>query len=307
MQDLNPNRAKALATIAYHFMYPLVADYCTMYRQAVDTASPSFGGGFGEWRHTAGNVDRKDSVGRPREAVVRSSVWLDLRSEPWCFAVGEIPPEVLFTVRWFDLWGFLLDEESMAGPTAGPNSVLASAPVRVHHIPPEIDRIVSGESSFIEIVTESRWSDPYALPGELPGEPDLTLEPVSTQLNQPPPEPAPDVCWWKCHDRTETTDEFWSCANSALSLVTANQDDRQIRDRIAEIGVVAGRPWDASAFPAAVGDAIGEGMDDAISDLMEAAADTDPRHLARWHREDMDRDYFGRALQIIGADHGIRA
>jgi hypothetical protein len=168
-----------------------------MYSQAVDTSSRSFSGGFGAWRHVAGSEERKQGVGRPREDVARSLVWLDLRSEPWWFAVGEIPPGVRFTVRWVDLWGFVLDEESASEHAPLPKPVLASAPVSVHDVPAEIDHVVSGESSFVGLLTESRWRDPYA-----------------------------------------------------LSLVTPNQADRTVRDRIDDIGVAAGHAWDASAFPA---------------------------------------------------------
>jgi hypothetical protein len=292
--------------MAYHFLYPLVTRYCAMYRQAVDVSSLTFSGGFGAWRHIAVSEEQKQAFGRPREAVVRSSVWLDLRSEPWWLTFGEIPPEVLLTVRWVDLWGFLIEEYSPAEHARRPGSVLLSAPVPVHGVPAEIDHIVSGESNFIALLTESRWQGPYALPGLSPFQPDITLEPVSAHLGRPAPRTGPDVDWWQCHDGFETTDDFWSCANFALSLVRPNQDDRSVHDRIAAIGLVAGRPWDASAFPAAVIDAIHEGMDDALSDLMEAAGGADTRHLCHYQREDMDRDYFGRALQTIYADREFR-
>jgi hypothetical protein len=143
VQDLNPNRARAVASVAYHFVYPLVASYCAMYHEAVDTSSPSFSGGFGAWRHVGVSEDRKLGVGRPREAVVRSSVWLDLRSEPWWFTVGEIPPEVRFTVQWVDLWGFGIERGTAAEHAPRPASVLVSAPMPVEDIPAEIDHVVT--------------------------------------------------------------------------------------------------------------------------------------------------------------------
>jgi hypothetical protein len=129
VQNLNPNRARPVATVAYSFVYPLVASYCAMYHATVDTSSPKFRGGFGAWRHVGVSDERKQEVRRPRDTAVRSSVWLDLRSEPWWFAVGEIPPEVRFTVRWVDLWGFVLEEGSAAEHALRPTSVLASGPV----------------------------------------------------------------------------------------------------------------------------------------------------------------------------------
>src|SRR5690348_4523098 len=46
---LSPEDARAIAKDAYIFAYPLVLYYRTMYRQAIDTKSPSYAGGFGHW------------------------------------------------------------------------------------------------------------------------------------------------------------------------------------------------------------------------------------------------------------------
>jgi hypothetical protein len=97
----------------------------------------------------------------------------------------------------------------------------------------------------------------------------------------------------------ETTDEFWACANFALGLTTPNPQDESVLERIAEIGVNAGGHWDASMFRDEVAEAIRAGMDDALSDLMEAASqwvDHDPRHRCR---AAMDSDCFGRAVRSL--------
>ena len=95
------------------------------------------------------------------------------------------------------------------------------------------------------------------------------------------------------------TDEFWSCANFALTLITPNLQDESFLDRIAEVGVDAGRRWDASMFSDEVAVAIRAGMDGALSDLMEGAGD--PVHSESHHvrRTEIDRDYFGRAVRAL--------
>jgi hypothetical protein len=130
-------------------------------------------------------------------------------------------------------------------------------------------------------------------------QPEIVLVPVSLYRGRRAPRPPPAVNWWMCGNDIETTDEFWSCANFALTLITPNPQDETILERIAEIGVDAGHHWDASIFPDEIAEAIQAGVDDALSDLMEAASqwvDHDPRHR---HRAAMDGDYFGRAVRSL--------
>lgn len=297
MKTLTPRRARAAATTAYLFTYPLVMNYRGMYYRAVDPSAGAFSGGFGTWRYTVVSEPRTNGPGRPREDVVYSSIWLDLRAEPWWCTLGPVSPEVSFVGQLVDLWGFLVDDCG-AGHRAH-ESVLVAKPGLVYDVPSAVSGVVRGESGFAVLLTETRWRDPYKLPGVEPVRPDIALEPVSVHLGRAEPSPAPALTWWPWHEGLESTAEFWSCANFALSLTIPHDDDRPILDRIAEIGVVPGAAWDASAYPDEILRAIQEGIDDALSDVLEAAAEPgvrQPRHL---RRAEMDRDYFGRAVGAL--------
>jgi hypothetical protein len=297
MRHIALSRARAVAASAYLFTYPLLMNYRDMYRQAVDPSSSVFSGGFGTWRHRVVREPRASGSGRPREDVLHSSLWLDLRSEPWWCTVGELPPGVSFAGRIVDLWGFLVDDCVAGYAARGP--VLASAPRPISGVPSEIAGIVKGESGFVALHTETHWIDPYQLPGDVPVGPDMVLEPVSAHLGRAAPRPAPSTTWWPWHDDLEITDEFWPCVNFALSLTAPNPEDRWILERIAEIGVVRGGPWDSSVLPDEVLAAIREGMDDALSDLLDAASEPGAYDLGDIRREDMDRDYFRRAVGAL--------
>jgi hypothetical protein len=297
MRNLTPRQARAVATTAYLFAYPLVMNYRRLYLQAVDPLSSEFSGGFGTWRHTIVSEPRTSGPGRPREDAVYSSIWLDLRSEPWWCTMGAVSPEVSFSGRFVDLWGFLVDDCG-AGHRAQ-DAVLVARPSPVRNVPSDIEGVVSGESGFVVLLTETRWRDPYQLPGVEPERPDIVLEPVSAHLGRAASSPAPAVTWWPWRDRLEITDEFWACANFALSLTTPNHDDRSVLERIAEIGVGPGAPWDASAYPDEILEAIRDGMDDALSDLLEAASEPGGGYPDHARRVEMDRDYFGRAVGAL--------
>jgi hypothetical protein len=268
-----------------------------MYRQAIDPSSSVFSGGFGTWRHAFVSEPRTAGGGRPREDVVYSSIWLDLRAEPWWCTIGAVSPEVSFGGRLFDLWGSVVDVCAAGHRVRDP--LVVAGPRRVREVPMNVGAVVHGESGLVALLTETRWRDPLALPGAEPVRPDVLLEPSSARLGHKTPPCAPaDPCWpW--NDGLETTDEFWSCANFALSLTTPHNDDRSVLDRIAEIGVVPGALWDASAYPDEILAAISDGMDDALSDLLEATAEAGVGQVDHRPRSEMDCDYFGRAVNAL--------
>jgi len=302
---MTPQRARATATTAYLFTYPLVMNYRAMYRRAIDTSSGVFSGEFGTWSHTVVTEPRRTGSGRPKEDAAYSSIWLDLRSEPWRCAIGAVSPEVTFTAQLVDLWGFLVHDCEVGHRATDP--VLVARPSPVRYVPNDIASVVTGESDFAVLLTEARWRDPFKLPGVEPIRPEIALGPVSEHLRGVVPSPAPDLTWWPWREGQQFTLEFWSCANFALSLTTEISDDRSILDRIAEIGIVPGMPWDASAYSDTTIEAIQEGMDDALSDLLEAAAEPGARRLGHQRRADMDRDYFGRALGALSLSDRLSA
>jgi hypothetical protein len=268
-----------------------------MHHQAIDPSSPAFSGGFGKWRHTFVSELRTGTVGRPREDAVYSTIWLDVRAEPWWCRMGAVSPDVSFAVRLVDLWGFLVDDFVVGHSVQAP--VLMARPTPVRDVPGEVGGIVHGESGFLAMLTAAHWRDPFKLPGAEPVRPDIVLEPVTVHLGRVAPKQAPDVAWWPWSAGLETTDEYWSLANFALSLVAPSRSDRSIFERIAEIGVVPGRPWDAATHPDHILEAIREGMDDSLSDLMTAAGDPDFAETTPIRRADLDSDYFRRAVGAL--------
>lgn len=292
MSSLTPTRARATARAAYLFTFPLVVSYGRLYRQAIDTSSATFTGGFATWNDViAGH-------GQPDQDVVYSSLWLDLRSEPWRYAVDEIPLEQSFSARWVDLWGFELESASN-GENAPRGECVLAAPAGAFGGPRGTGGTLRGESAFVALLTETRWRDPYPIHGAPPIRPAVSIEPMGARPGWPGPVVPPAVDWWPLRDGWETGDDFWSCASFALSLITPHHEDRMLLERITEIGIVAGRPWHASEFPQAIAEAIDDGVDDALSDLMEAAQTGSVRPASCRGRADMDRDYFARALSAL--------
>ncbi len=299
MTTLTPSEAKAIAKEAYIFTYPLVMYYRTMYLQAIDTSSSSYSGGFGRWLNLGTATPQDTDIVSPNNDTPYSYAWVDLRAEPWVLTMPKIDASRFYTSQWDDLWGFVLDNAGSVEDGNNGVSVLLVSPTWQGDLPDGVKRVVRGDSEFLGSLTRAQLIDASDLANVKSIQKEYRLEPLSSFLGQTTPTAAPDIKWLAWKEGLETTEEFWTYANFVMALTTPNPQDKPVLDKIAEIGVVTGRPWDASSFSKEVADAIGDGMKEASADMKKASeGDVDPSLFFR-SRKDTDKDYFDRALGVM--------
>ena len=294
--ELTPAEAKAIATAAYIFLTPLVSNYVDMYDEAIVPASRRCGGGLGRWLHRRTSPTTESGLAATHSTWLHSSAWLDLRSEPWVVAAPPMEAGQVGILRITDLWGFLVDE---ATDGRGADRVLVASPEWMGEVGTGVDRVARGESSFVQTETWIGTFEPGDLSDAHHRRQDAELAPLSELRGVAAPVGGPPVEWWPVDQYVRTDNRFWSAANFALSLTRRNEQDRSIYERIGEIGIGDGRRWEASHFDDRVLEAIGEGMDDAITELMRASATVAGARPLHRSRVDTDRDYFGRALGTL--------
>jgi hypothetical protein len=294
--EVTASDAKAIAASAYIFLLPLVANYASLYREAGDPSSPPDCRGFGEWFHHGRTTNRGGDSVMPHAMSLCSSSWVDLRSEPWVLTSTATASDRIHAGRTTDLWGFVLDE---VGDRQGCR-VLLAAPRWTGEVPDEVERVVRGESGFVrcEVRMDTRGTGDLAEVRRIRHQ--FALEPLSAHLGIAPPAPSSPIQWRPFRGGMENGVEFWTIANFALTLTVPHQQDRELLELIAGIGVAAGGRWDPVPFTPHVAEAINDGIDAAITQLMRASAAADPGGLCR-SREDTDRDFFGRALCALAS------
>ena len=303
-----PSEARAIANEAYTFVYPLVMYYRTMYMQAIDASSPSYSGGFGKWLHLGSSTPQDTDIVSPNNDTPYSYAWVDVRAEPWVLTLPKIDTSRFYASQWDDLWGFVLDNPGSVEDGNDGVSVLLAAPTWRGDLPAGVKRVIRGDSEFLGSLTRTQLIGTADLANVKRIQQEYKLEPLSSFLGMPAPKPAPDVPWLPWKEGLETSGEFWTYANFVMSLTTPNPQDKGVLDRIAEIGIVAGQPWDAKSFSADVADAISAGMKDALDALKKGSQHiTDPSLFFR-SRRDTDKDYFDRALgTMVGIFGNVKA
>jgi len=294
-----PEEARAIAKEAYIFNYPLVMMYRTMYLQAIDTTSKSYSGGFGKWLHLGTSSPNDTDIVSPNNDSPYSYAWVDLRAEPWVVTLPKIEKNRFYTSQWDDLWGFVLDNPGSVEDGNDGVTVLLASPTWKGKLPKGVKRVIQGDSSFLGTLTRTQLIDPKDLPNVKKIQSEYKLQPLSTYLGKPAPEPAPAIEWMPWKDGVETTDGFWAYVNFLLPLTTPNPQDKAVQDRMAKIGLAPGKAWDSSELGEDVSAAIAEGMKDALTELKKGSTHiTDPSLFFR-SRKDLNKDYFSRALGVM--------
>ena len=286
---------RAVARTACIFAFPLVLHYADLHAQAIDRSSPNYTG-FGTWRHAYRDEQpRHSGLGESVESVA----WIDVRAEPW--VLGNLRGEggCESGTRIADLWGHVTHRSTSKDGSADASCVIGASPTWVGEIPGGVDHVVRGESSFLQVVvsTEVR-SDEQRRFAKMRHE-GCVLGALSEHSDRDAPESPQQIDWLPLTADAAVTNHFWSGANFAMSLVELQPEDEGILNRIAEIGVVPGEPWDPAWFSFGMLEAISAGIDDALADLLQASRG--PLHLERLgrRRQDYDFDYFGRALSAL--------
>ena len=292
------DEARSIAKEAYIFNYPLVMMYRTMYLQAIDTQSKSYSGGMGHWLHLGTSSPKDTDIVSPNNDTPYSYAWVDTRAEPWVLTMPKIEAKRFYTSQWDDLWGFVLDNPGSVEDGNDGVSVLLASPTWKGELPKGVKRVIQGDSEFLGTLTRTQLLEPEDLPNVQKIQKEYKLQPLSAFLGEPAPTAAPAIQWMPWKEGVETTDEFWAYVNFLLSLTTPNPQDKPVQDRMAKIGLVAGKPWDSSSLDKDISAAIAAGMQDALAELKKGASHiTDPSLFFR-SRKDLNKDYFNRALGV---------
>jgi len=297
--ELTDDEARAIAKEAYIFNYPLVMYYRTMYLQAIDKDSESFSGGFGKWLHLGTSSPKDTDIVTPNNDSPYSYAWVDLRAEPWVLTMPKIEAKRFYTSQWNDLWGFVLDNPGSVEDGNDGVSVLLASPAWKGELPKGVKRVIRGDTEFLGTLTRTQLFEPKDLRNVKEIQQKYKLQPLSAFLGKPAPEAAPAIQWKPWKEGVETTEEFWAYVNFLLPLTTPNPQDKPVLDRMARLGLEAGKPWDPTSLDQDVRDAMAAGIKDALADVKKAATgEVDPSSFFV-SREDLNKNYFARTMGVF--------
>lgn len=297
LQAATPEESKAIAKEAWIYAFPMMESYNTWYPQAVLKESPTFVGGFNQFRHyseafTPANRD----VVTPNNDTPYSWSWLDLRAEPVVISVPEVEKGRYYVIQFIDLFTYncaYIGSRS-TGNEAG--NFLIVGPKWKGEVPPGFKKVFRSETEIVGTLVRTQLNGPEDVPNVKKVQAGYKLTPLSSFTKSAAPAPAPALDFPAVDKAKEASHDFIGYLNFLLSLAEPpHPKEVLLRKRFEEIGIVPGKAWDASSVDAATLAAIDEGVKEGQAELKTSIAKTHGSNGLFGSREALGEKYLQRA------------
>jgi hypothetical protein len=258
----NVLEAKAFAEEGLIYGLPIVMNYAVMYEFSVDTKNSQFKAPFNQIKNLAYVATYKDTaVVTPNSDTPYSTLWFDLRAEPMVVSVPAVEKSRYYTVQLIDgnTFNFGYIGSRATGSDAGDYMVVG--PNWQGATPPGIKKVFASSTQFAFAAIRTQLFNPADMPNVVKVQDGYKAQPLSAYLKQPAPSAAPAIDFPKA-DAELVKKNFFEYLDFALQFAPAGPEERTIREKLARIGVGAGKTFDFKDLPLTHKLEVGLGMKD---------------------------------------------
>jgi hypothetical protein len=235
---------KAIAEEGFVYGLPLVMNYAVMNEFAVETKSSQFKAPFNEIKNEHRVSTYEDTaVVTPNSDTPYSILWLDLRAEPMVISVPAVEKKRYYSVQLID--GNTYNYGYIGSRTTGsePGDYLVVGPDWKGQSPPGIKKVFSSTTPFALTLFRTQLINAADMPNVEQVQAGYKAQPLSAFLKQPAPPAAPKV------DFVPGTTEgikanFYEYLSAALQFVPQSAEDKDIRAKLASIGIGPGKTFE---------------------------------------------------------------
>jgi hypothetical protein len=299
---------KAIAEEGFIYGLPIVMNYAVMYEYAVDRDSGQFKAPFNQIRNEARVFTYKDTaIVTPNSDTPYSFLWMDLRAEPIVLSVPAVETGRYYSVQIEDgnTFNFGYIGSRATGNEAGDYMVVG--PDWQGEKPAGIKQLFRSSTAFAVAGYRTQLFNPEDMPNVKQIQAGYKAQPLSAFLNQPAPPAAQAIDFPKI-DKEMVKTGFFEYLDFALQFAPAGPEEKAIREKLARIGVGAGKTFNfddlSVEHKAEVLIAMKEG-----ESRIEKFLDTEQKEVNGWKIGSFfgDRAFFGGnwLLRAAGAKAGI--
>jgi hypothetical protein len=254
--------AKAIAEEGFIYGLPIVMNYAVMYEFAVDRSSGQFKAPFNQIYNMAHVATYKDTaVVTPNSDTPYSILWLDLRAEPMVVSVPAVEKSRYYTVQLIDgntfNYGYIGSRAT--GSDAG--DYLIVGPSWQGTTPPGIKKVFQSSTQFSFAAIRTQLFNPADMPNVEKVQAGYKAQPLSAYIKQPATIGAAAIDFPKA-DADLVKKNFFEYLDFALQFAPPGPEERGIREKLARIGVGAGKTFEFKDLPLTHKIEIGLGMKD---------------------------------------------
>ena len=235
---------KAIAEEAFIYGLPLVMNYAVMYEYAVDTKSSQFKAPFNELNNMHRVATYEDTaIITPNSDTPYSLGFLDLRAEPIVLSVPAVPKERYYSVQLTDGNTFNYGYIGTRATGTEPGDYLIAGPDWKGDAPAGIKKVFHPSTPFTIVIYRTQLFNPADISNVEKVQAGYKVQPLSAFLGQPAPPVASKI------DFVPATTEgikknYYEYLDAALQFVPESAQDKDVRARLARIGIGPGKTFD---------------------------------------------------------------
>lgn len=300
---VSANEAAQIAREAMVFAYPMLLNYKTIWEQTQDHLGASFIGGFNRYRHYTRSYTAADTdIVTPNNDSPYSWAWFDVRREPVVLRVPKVATDRYYVVQMFDLFTFNFAYVGVRAAGFEAGDYLIVGPDWDGETPDGITDVLRSETRLAGTLTRTALFGSEDMANVRAIQHGYAIQPLSEYAGLRPPPPVPDPIFPEWNEQRALSSAFVGYLNFVLGFVEPHPSEAELYERLAGIGIGAGRSWRPEDVPPDVLAAIEDGAKQGLADIDAQAAHTTSSIGIFGSREQLGDDYLTRA---VAAQMGI--
>jgi hypothetical protein len=235
---------KAIAEEGFIYGLPIVMNYAVMHEFCVDKNSGQYKGPFNQISNEARVFTYKDTaVVTPNSDTPYSMLWLDLRAEPMVISVPAVEKTRYYSVQMID--GNAYNYGYIGSRATGPESgdYLVAGPDWKGEVPAGIKKVFQSTTPFGLTIFRTQLFNAEDMPNVVKVQVGYKAQPLSAFLKQPAPPAAPKIDFLPA-TTAGIKKNFYEYLDAALQFVPPSAEDKDIRAKLASIGIGPGKNFE---------------------------------------------------------------
>jgi hypothetical protein len=306
--DITPAEIKTIAEEGFIYGLPIVMNYAVMYEYAVNKNSGQYKAPFNQIKNESRVFTYKDTaIVTPNSDTPYSFAWLDLRAEPVVLTVPGVEKGRYYVVQLVDSYTFnyAYIGSRATGNSAG--SFMVAGPDWQGEKPPGIAKVFRSETQFSLVGYRTQLLGPDDMDNVKKVQAGYNVQTLSAFLDQPAPPAAPAINFPKI-DKKMVKTGFFDYLDFSLQFCPPVPEEKEIRAKLARIGIGPGKTFDFKDLSSEQQAAIGVGMKDGEEKVDKAVAGIG-KNINGWRVGSAlgDRAFYHSnwLLRAAGAEAGI--
>ncbi|NKK98735.1 DUF1254 domain-containing protein [Rhizobium leguminosarum bv. viciae] len=241
--------AKDIAEEGFIYGLPLVMNYAVMNEFAVDRNSGQFKAPFNEINNMHQVASPADTaIITPNSDTPYSILWLDLRAEPMVISVPTVEKERYYSVQLIDGNTYNFGYIGSRATGSDPGSYLVVGPDWKGEKPDGIKQVFTSSTSFVFANFRTQLINAEDMANVEKVQAGYKAQPLSAFLKQPALPAAPTIEFLPA-TTAGIKKNFFEYLDVALQFVPETSRDKEIRAKLARIGIGPGKTFEFKDLP----------------------------------------------------------